>query len=93
MKIEVSTFPARFCPEQPRRLPNIRTQFSSRGTGDWVLELLLTAFFFVLQADSNMNDLISEYQQYEDIGPDDYSGDLGDSTEEYPEFTEDVAAI
>lgn len=39
-----------------------------------------------------MNDLISEYQQYEEIGLDDYADDLGDSTEEYPEFPEDAAA-
>ena len=45
---------------------------------------------FKLQADSNMNDLIAEYQQYEDAGIDDVIYDE-DEYEELVEFSGDAS--
>ena len=48
-------------------------------------------FIFKLQADSNMNDLIAEYQQYEDAGIDDVIyGE--DEYEELVEFSSDASS-
>lgn len=41
-------------------------------------------FFFVTQAESNMNDLVSEYQQYQDA-----TADEGELEEEEDEVDED----
>lgn len=43
-----------------------------------------TDMIFNSQADSNMNDLIAEYQQYEEAGPEDIIYDDG----EYEELTD-----
>lgn len=50
----------------------------------------LRNFIFKLQADSNMNDLIAEYQQYEDAGIDDVIYDE-DEYEELVEFPGDTS--
>lgn len=50
----------------------------------------LRNFIFKLQADSNMNDLIAEYQQYEDAGIDDVIYDE-DEYEELVEFSGDAS--
>ena len=46
-------------------IPSIR----SIGRAIWLTYLCISqfvSFFFLLQAESNMNDLVSEYQQYQD---------------------------
>ena len=48
-------------------------------------------FIFKLQADSNMNDLIAEYQQYEDAGIDDVIY-CEDEYEELVEFSSDASS-
>ena len=46
-----------------------------------VILLCVIIFFFLFQAESNMNDLVSEYQQYQDATAED-EGELDEEEEE-----------
>mmetsp|Transcript_26010 Transcript_26010/g.36335 ORF Transcript_26010/g.36335 Transcript_26010/m.36335 type:complete len:453 (+) Transcript_26010:92-1450(+) len=60
-----------------------RKAFLHWYTGEGMDEMEFT------EAESNMNDLVSEYQQYQDVGVDDDDDEEGAEAEEYDEKNED----